>query len=85
MTENYSSWDNLYDLNYFLGFATSFAVHLGLHTAFPARWQRGSSPFEFGEKGMLALQSNAELDGSGIHEVVAPTYNKASRAHGMSD
>jgi NCS1 family nucleobase:cation symporter-1 len=54
MTSDYTSWDNVYDINYFLGFIIAFVVHLGLHTVFPAAGQRGEGRFDFGEKGSLA-------------------------------
>lgn len=43
---NGNGWDHVYDLSYFFGFFVSGTIHWALHTAFPAKKQTGSSPFE---------------------------------------
>jgi NCS1 family nucleobase:cation symporter-1 len=41
-----NGWDHVYDLSYFFGFFVSGTIHWALHTTFPAKKQRGASPFE---------------------------------------
>ena len=44
-TANGNGWDHIYEISYFYGFFVALVVHAVLHTVFPAKRQRGSSPF----------------------------------------
>lgn len=45
MTYNNSGWDNLFKINFFMGFGFAFVTHLILHRIFPTPGRTGSSPF----------------------------------------
>ena len=51
-TSDYSAWDNLFELEFFIGFEIAFITHLGLHTLFPAPRKRGSSSFDTKDHGI---------------------------------
>jgi nucleobase:cation symporter-1, NCS1 family len=45
MTYDYTGWDNLYRMNFFMGFLFAFVTHLILNKVFPVPGKTGSSPF----------------------------------------
>jgi nucleobase:cation symporter-1, NCS1 family len=51
----YGGWDNIFRINFFVGFGIAFVLHVALHTIFPAPGARGASSF-VGERraGVLA-------------------------------
>ena len=59
---DHSGWDSIYDAYYFLGFSIAFVVYLRLSTVFPPLGSRGSTPFIWSDRGILATDydSNAE-------------------------
>ena len=56
MISDYNAWDNLFVLEFFIGFSIAFIVHLMLHKLFPAPGRLGSSPFSIKEHGVLKTE-----------------------------
>jgi cytosine/uracil/thiamine/allantoin permease len=54
-TSAYTGWDNIFRINFFVGFGIAFVVHVTLHAIFLAPGARGASSF-VGERklGVLA-------------------------------
>jgi cytosine/uracil/thiamine/allantoin permease len=59
-TYNYSGWDNIFRINFFVGFGIAFTVHAVLHAIFPAPGGRGGSPFGERKQGVLADRTAPE-------------------------
>lgn len=57
-------WDHVYDMSYLYGFFTSLTMHWLLHTIFPTKRQRGSSPF--------VLEEHAEMLNNGDSDLGTP-------------
>ena len=41
----YGGWDNIFRINFFVGFGIAFVVHVALNAVFPAPGARGGSSF----------------------------------------
>lgn len=62
LRNDYSGWDNLYDIDYFFGFVVAGATHVGLNLLFPVSGQEGGSTFEVRDKGMGRVRDSGVSD-----------------------
>ena len=61
---DYSGWDNILRISFFVGLGLAFIIHVVLHGIFPAPGGRGSSPFGERKQGVLTDSTTADEETS---------------------
>lgn len=61
---DYSGWDKIFRINFFVGLGIAFIIHSVLHGIFPAPGARGSSSFGESKRGVLADRTPLDEEAS---------------------